>query len=239
MQIHVYQNEAEIARAAAALFASLIIKKPDAVIGLATGSTPISTYQELIRLYKDKVVDYARVTSFNLDEYVGLPPTHTQSYRAFMQEQLFDHINIQDTHVPSGIAKDLAAECKRYDQAIVDRGGIDLQLLGIGHNGHIGFNEPNDVFVYNTNVVDLTESTIQANKRNFDSEDQVPRTAVSMGIGSIMQARAIVLIALGKGKAEAIKRTIKGEIDPQMPASILRCHHNVTVLLDKEAASLL
>lgn len=237
MIVHVFENAAQVARAAAALFTAQILKKPDSVLGLATGSTPIDTYQELIRLHKDGILDFSRVTTFNLDEYVGLPADHEQSYDYFMRQQLFSHINIKSTHLPSGIAPDMTQECRDYEELIKQAGGIDLQLLGIGNNGHIGFNEPNDHFVYSTNRVKLAESTIKANRRFFDSEDQVPREALSMGIGTIMQAKSILMICLGEGKAEVVEKMINGPVDPKVPASILRTHHHVTVLLDQAAAS--
>ncbi|NLX82637.1 MAG: glucosamine-6-phosphate deaminase [Clostridiales bacterium] len=237
MIVHVFENAKQVARAAAALFAAQILKKPDSVLGLATGSTPIETYQELIQLYKDGILDFSKVVSFNLDEYVGLPATHEQSYDRFMKEQLFSHINIKETHLPSGIAPDMAQECLDYEQKIHQAGGIDLQLLGIGTNGHIGFNEPAEAFAYNTNITQLAESTIKANRRFFLSEDQVPKTAISMGIGTIMEARSILLLAMGDSKAEVIQQMVNGPITPQLPASILRSHQSVTVLLDQAAAS--
>ena len=241
MQVFVYKNAEEIARAASMIFAAEILRKPDCVIGLATGSTPIPTYQQLIKLNREGVIDFSKVRSYNLDEYIGLPETHECSYRYFMNEQLFDHINIDkaNTHVPSGMSADPEAEAVAYDKAIEAAGGIDLQLLGIGHNGHIAFNEPNSEFVYPTNVIELTESTIEANKRFFNSADEVPRKAICMGVGSIMAAKRVILLATGKGKAEAIARAVQGKIEPDMPASILRVHPNCQFLLDEEAASLL
>lgn len=237
MIVHVFENAAQVARAAAALFTAQILKKPDSVLGLATGSTPIDTYQELIRLHKDGILDFSRVTTFNLDEYVGLPADHEQSYDYFMRQQLFSHININNTHLPSGIAPDMTQESRDYEELIKQAGGIDLQLLGIGNNGHIGFNEPADAFPYNTNITSLADSTIKANRRFFTSEDEVPKTAISMGIGTIMEARSILLLAMGEGKADAILQMVEGPITPRLPASILRSHPSVTVLLDKAAAS--
>ncbi len=236
MILHVFESEGSLACAAAVIFAAQILRKPDSVIGLATGSTPLGTYGELVRLYEEGVLDFSRVTSFNLDEYVGLPKSHPESYYAFMHRNLFDRINIRDTHLPDGQAEDLTGECRKYDEAIRKAGGVDLQLLGIGSNGHIGFNEPSDRFVYGTNVINLTESTISANRRFFDSADEVPRRAVSMGIGTIMSARSILLLAMGAQKADAIKAMMEDEVDPRIPASILRTHPSVTVLLDKAAA---
>lgn len=241
MQVFVYKNAEEVARAAATVFAAEIFKKPDCVLGLATGSTPVPLYKELARMNHEGLIDFSRVRTYNLDEYVGLDPAHVCSYRRFMNENLFDHINIDkaNTHVPCGIGADHEADAKAYDAAVEAAGGIDLQLLGIGHNGHIGFNEPNDVFVYPTNVITLTQSTIDANARFFDSADDVPRQAISLGVGGIMNAKCVVLLATGEGKAKAIRDSIKGNIDPKVPASILRAHQNVQFFLDEGAASLL
>ena len=235
MEIIIQRTPEVATEVAARAVARLFEEKPDAVLGLATGSTPLLLYRALIAMK----LDWSRVRTFNLDEYIGLAPDHVCSYRRFMDENLFNHINMKETHLPSGIAGNLKAECRRYDKAIEKAGGIDIQFLGIGHNGHIGFNEPDSTFSYGTHVVDLTESTIQANKRYFDSEDQVPRQAISVGAGGIMQARKIVLVAYGEGKAKAIRQMVKGDVDPQCQASMLRLHPQVTVLLDEAAASLL
>ncbi len=237
MIIKVFSSPKALAQAAALLFASQITRKPDSVIGLATGSTPIGTYQEMIRLYREKAVDYSQASTFNLDEYVGLPTSHPCSYYAFMHEQLFDHVNFKSSSLPDGNARDLKKECRRYDAAIRKAGGVDFQLLGIGRNGHIGFNEPADDFGYGTQIVSLTDSTIQANKRFFKSEREVPRQAVSMGIGTIMEAREIMLLALGSDKKDAIHGLVKGPVTPWLPASILRFHQHVTLLLDEAAAA--
>lgn len=235
MQVLVYKDAETIARAAAAVFAGEITRKDGTVIGLATGSTPVPTYRELIRLNREGVIDFSKVISYNLDEYVGLQPDHPCSYRRFMDEQLFDHINIDkaNTHVPDGIACNAA----EYEQEIKDIGGVDLQLLGIGSDGHIGFNEPADEFVYPTNIVKLTDQTIDDNARFFNNRDEVPKTAISMGIGTIMSAKRIILIATGKNKARAIAAAINGPVAPSMPASILQMHQNVQFLLDEDAAS--
>ena len=240
-RFHLYDSAAQVGQAAATLIAAQIIAKPDSVLGLATGSTPIPTYQELIRLCKGGVLDFSRVRSFNLDEYCNLPVDHEQSYHSFMRQQLFDHINIDpaNTRVPDGNARDQAAECASYDTAINQAGGIDIQLLGIGRNGHIGFNEPADTFVYGCHIVNLTQSTIEANRRFFESESDVPRQAISLGIGSIMNARRVLLLATGADKAEAIRAAVYGDINPKTQASILRTHPNVIFLLDKAAAGLL
>ena len=237
MIVQVFPNTKALARSAAMLLSSQITRKPESVIGLATGSTPIATYQELIRLYQEKAVDFSKATTFNLDEYVGIPISHPCSYHAFMQVQLFDHVNFKASFLPDGNAQALTRECRRYDAAIQKSGGVDLQLLGIGHNGHIGFNEPADNFGYGTQVVNLTSSTINANKRFFESERDVPRQAISMGIGTIMAAREIMLLATGSDKADAIRKMVKGPVTPSLPASILRLHHKVTLLLDEAAAS--
>ena len=195
MQVYVAESYADMSRKAANILSAQVILKPDTVMGLATGSSPVGTYQQLIEWYKKGDLDFAQVRTVNLDEYAGLAPEHSQSYRRFMQENFFDHINIprENTHVPNGLAPDLEAECRRYNQVIQSLGGIDIQLLGMGHNGHIGFNEPGQAFELETHVVDLTDNTIEANARFFASRDEVPRQAITMGIKSIMQAQRIVM----------------------------------------------
>lgn len=239
MNIYIYPNEESLARAAAAMIAGIVMEKPGAVLGLATGSTPAPVYRELASMTRQGAVSFARVRTYNLDEYAGLNPDHPQSYRRYMNEQLFDHIDIDpaNTHVPSGFAD--AAMAAGYDEEIQAAGGIDLQLLGIGRNGHIGFNEPTGDFSRLTHIVDLTESTRQANARFFERLDDVPRQAVSMGIGTIMQARRILLIATGEEKASAVRDMLSGAITPRMPASVLSLHRHVTVMLDNDAARLL
>ena len=239
MQVRIFENAEQVGKAAALLFASQVTRKPNSVLGLATGSSPIGCYQQLIAWHKEGILDFSECISYNLDEYVGLDIEHETSYHAFMKAQLFDHINMKETNLPDGNAEDLVAEAKRYDAAIEAAGGIDMQLLGIGRNGHIGFNEPADKFVYGTQIVDLTESTIDANTRFFENKDQVPRKAISLGIGGIMNAKEVVLIAMGADKAQASHDTVYGEIDPQVQASILRSHPHVTILVDKAAARLL
>jgi glucosamine-6-phosphate deaminase len=223
------------------IVASEILKKSDCVLGLATGSTPIPTYKEMIRMNKEGLLDFSKVRSFNLDEYIGLAPDHVCSYRRFMNEQLFDHINIDkaNTHVPCGIGEDHWADAKAYDEAVEAAGGIDLQILGIGHDGHIGFNEPGDAFISGTNIVTLTDMTIDANTRFFEKREDVPRQAITLGNRNIMAAKHIILLATGEGKAKAIKAAIQGNITPKMPASLLQVHPNVQFLLDEAAASLL
>ena len=239
MVYRTYETPEAIGEAAASLFAACVIANPKAVLGLATGSTPIPTYQKMAALYRSGAVDYSRVTTFNLDEYVGLGHDHEQSYYYFMQDNLFRHINVpaEKIHVLSGTAKDSEAECRRYEAMIEEAGGIDLQILGIGRNGHIAFNEPDDSVPPLTHVVELTPSTIEANTRFFASSDEVPKKALSMGIGSIMKARSIVIIATGADKAEAVRAMIQGPVTPVCPASVLQLHPCFTVMLDKAAAS--
>lgn len=227
----------DMSKKAAGMFFSQITLKPDSVLGLATGSTPIGTYKKLIEMYNANDLDFSAVKTVNLDEYVGLSGESDQSYRYFMNANLFDHVNIdkKNTNVPNGQAADKAAECERYETLIKSLGGIDMQLLGIGNNGHIGFNEPNDCFDKYTHEVDLTPSTIQANTRFFASEAEVPKTAISMGIKTIMEAKKIVLVANGSGKADIIYDTCFGPITPNVPASALQLHPDVTIIVDEEA----
>lgn len=241
MQVFVYKDAQEVARAAAMVYAAQLFQKPASTFGLATGSTPVLLYRELIALNKEGLIDFSQASSYNLDEYVGLAPDHPCSYRRFMNEQLFDHINIDkaNTHVPCGLG-DVQQNAADYDRALDRTGGIDLQLLGIGHNGHIGFNEPNErAFVYPTNIVTLTQSTLEANARFFARPEDVPKQAISTGMGGIMAAKRVILLATGKGKAAAVRDSIKGEVTPMMPASILQMHQNAQFFLDEDAASLL
>lgn len=218
-------------------FEAVIAKKPTAVLGLATGSTPLPLYRELIARANAGKIDFSKVRSANLDEYKGLAPDHEQSYRRFMQENLFNHINIkpENTIVPSGLAEDVEKMCQDYEDQIDNWGGVDIQLLGIGHDGHIAFNEPESYFPAKTHEVQLTEMTIEANKRFFDSIDDVPRAAITMGIGTIMAARKIVMIVTGADKKDILKKTFWGPVDPQVPASILQFHPDVTLICDKAA----
>lgn len=222
----------ELSRKAAAVIAAQVISKPNSVLGLATGSSPIGTYENLAKACDNGDLDFSEVTSVNLDEYVGLSTDNDQSYRYFMNKNLFEKINIkmENTNVPNGCATDIEAECKRYDALIEDLGGIDLQLLGIGLDGHIGFNEPCDEFVKGTNRVTLDPSTIEANARFFASIDEVPREAVTMGMQAIMQAKKVLLIANGKNKAEIMEKAFFGPITPKVPASILQLHKDLTVI---------
>ena len=239
MRIIVAENYEGMSRQAANILSSVVAMKPDCVLGLATGSTPFGTYQELIKRYNDGDLDFSKVKTVNLDEYVGLEPTHDQSYRYFMQTQLFDHVNIDvaNTNVPGGMAQDVEAECRRYDEIITSMGGIDIQVLGMGHNGHIGFNEPAEDFPKGTHEVDLAESTIEANARFFENRDMVPRKAVTMGIGSIMQARKILVVVSGEGKADIVEKAFRGPVTPKVPASILQLHPDVILVGDKAALS--
>lgn len=227
----------DMSRKAAQIILAQIIMKPNCVLGLATGSSPIGTYEQLIEWYNKDELDFSEVTSINLDEYKGLSPEDPQSYRHFMNTHLFDHVNIDKnrTFVPDGLATDSEKSCAEYNANILKQGGIDLQLLGIGRNGHIGFNEPGTVFKKETHCVDLTESTIEANKRFFASEADVPRQAYSLGIKNIMQARKILVVASGEDKADALYNAIHGEITPEVPASILQLHNDVTIVADEAA----
>lgn len=231
----------QMSRMAANLISAQVIMKPNCVLGLATGSTPIGTYEQLIRWYEKGDLDFSEVTSINLDEYKGLSPKNDQSYRYFMNEHLFNHINIRPwyTYVPNGLEEDSQKACEDYNQIIAQSGGIDLQLLGLGHNGHIGFNEPGTSFEKETHCVDLTESTIEANKRFFASMDDVPKQAYTMGIKTIMQAKKVVVVVSGADKAEIVKKAFFGPVTPQCPASVLQLHNDVVLVGDEAALSLI
>lgn len=232
MKLITVSTHEQLSRQAANIISAQVIIKPNSVLGLATGSSPLGTYRQLINWYEKGDIDFSSVTSINLDEYVGLDANNEQSYRYFMDNNFFNHINIEkeNTFVPNGKAENLNDECKRYDENIKKLGGIDLQLLGIGLDGHIGFNEPDEVFVKDTHVVNLHESTIKANARFFDRESDVPRQAVTMGMVSIMQAKKILLIASGKNKKDILNKAFFGPITPQIPASILQLHPDITVI---------
>lgn len=231
----------EMSRVAADIIAGAVREKPSCVLGLATGTTPIGLYAELVRMHRDEGLSFADVTTFNLDEYVGLEGTHPQSYRWFMRHHLFDHVDIDlaRTHTPDVACPDEAEASRAYEKAIEDAGGVDLQLLGIGQNGHIGFNEPADDFPKATHTVTLTPSTREANSRLFASLDEVPRQARTMGIGTIMRARRILLVANGSAKAAIVRDALEGPVTPRVPASILQFHPDVTVVCDAEAGVLL
>jgi len=236
-KIIIVKNIEEIGNLAAEIFADTMRKKPDCILGLATGTTPLPLYKELIARYKHGELDFSEVHTVNLDEYIGLAPVDVQSYCHFMKENLFDHINIkkENTLLLNGLAINAEKECQCYEKTIEELGGIDLQLLGIGHNGHIGFNEPSDKFIVQTHLAKLTEDTRQANTRLFNSEDEVPREALTMGCGMIFAAKKILLLATGKNKSEILERAFYGTVTPQVPASILQLHSDVTVIADEAA----
>lgn len=239
MRVVIERGENEVAVRAARFIADLVRRKPACVLGLATGSTPLGMFRELIRWHRDEGLDFSQVTTFNLDEYVGVPEDHPQSYRYFMQENVFQHLNVvpAKTHVPDGRSLDFEASCRRYEQLIQDAGGIDLQVLGIGRDGHIAFNEPGSSLGSRTRVKSLTGETIRDNARFFGSEEQVPRLAITMGVGTILESRRCLLLATGSAKASAIRSTIEGPVTAQITASALQLHRDVIVVLDEEAAS--
>ncbi len=239
MRVIIQPDPASASRRAAHFIADLVRRRPDCVLGLATGSTPLATYRELIRLHKEERLDFSRVTTFNLDEYVGLEPGHAQSYRFFMQQHLFDHINIarERTHVPDGLARDFTASCREYEERIDGAGGIDLQLLGLGSDGHIAFNEPGSSLGSRTRLKSLTSETIRDNARFFGSEDKVPRLAVTMGVGTILESRRCLLLAFGEHKAAAARETAEGPVTAQITASALQMHPDAICIFDEPAAS--
>ena len=239
MRIYECADAAAMSRRAANIISAQVTIKPNCVLGLATGSTPIGTYQQLVERCKNGDLSFAEVTTVNLDEYLGLAPTHEQSYRYFMNHNLFDHVDIkmENTHVLNGMAADPDAECAAYNELIHSLGGIDLQLLGMGHNGHIAFNEPGDNFGLETHVVSLSERTIDANKRFFASRNEVPRKALSMGIKNIMSARKILVVVSGEEKAEAVYKSVTGPVTNEVPASVLQLHPDVTLVGDSAALS--
>lgn len=239
MRVYCAADYYHVSRVAANIISAQVIMKPDCVLGLATGSTPIGTYEQLIRWYEKGDLDFSQVHSINLDEYRGLSPENDQSYRYFMNRHLFDSINIdkKNTFVPNGMEEDREKACREYDEIIRSHGGIDMQILGLGHNGHIGFNEPGSAFGKETHCVKLTESTISANARFFASVDDVPKEAYTMGIKSIMQAKKIVVIVSGESKNEIVKRAFTGPITPEVPASVLQLHNDVILVGDEAALS--
>ena len=241
MRIICAKDYKEMSEMAADIIGAQVLLKPDAVLGLATGSTPIGTYEELVRRYEAGRLDFGKIKTVNLDEYRGLTRDNDQSYYYFMHSHLFDHVNIDknNTNVPDGMEPDAVKAGQDYENIIKNYGGIDLQLLGLGNNGHIGFNEPCDEFVDKTHVVDLTQSTIEANKRFFASIDDVPKQAYTMGIGSIMRAKRVLMVVNGKGKAEIVKEAFFGPITPKVPASILQLHNDFILIGDAEALSCL
>lgn len=239
MQVVIKPDAAAVAEYGANVFIRQISNKPDAVLGLATGSTPVALYQQLIAAYQAGKISFARVKSFNLDEYLGLAGTHPQSYRYFMQQQLFDHIDIAavNTAVPEGDAADPLLACQQYEQRISQAGGIDLQLLGLGRNGHIGFNEPSSGLRSRTRIKTLTAATIADNARFFKADEYQPHLSITMGIGTILEARKIVLLATGESKADAIKAMVEGPLTAACPASALQLHQHALVVIDEAAAS--
>lgn len=239
VKVLVCKDYETLSKKAAAIIAGIVNVKPNAILGLATGSSPVGTYKELTRMYNEGTLDFSQVRTYNLDEYYPLEPTNDQSYHYFMDDNLFNHVNIDknNVHVPDGNAEDMNEACTSYEAMLDEIGGVDMQLLGIGGNGHIGFNEPTDTFVGPTHIVELTESTIQANSRFFEKIEDVPTKAISMGVGSIMKAKKIILVANGAGKAKAIADTLEGPITPWVPASVLQLHHDVTIIIDEAAAA--
>ena len=241
MVLYQAKDYKDMSRKAANIISAQVIMKPNAVLGLATGSTPVGAYEQLVEWYNKGDIDFSQVTSVNLDEYKGLSGDNDQSYRYFMNTNLFDHVNIDKnkTYVPNGLEEDSDKACADYNEIIRSVGGIDIQLLGIGGNGHIGFNEPGEAFEKETHCVDLTESTIKANARFFESMDEVPKQAYTMGIKNIMAAKKILLVATGSAKADALYKSLYGPITPNVPASILQLHQDVTVVADEDALSLI
>ena len=240
MKVIKVKNYEELSRTAATIIAGVILSKPDCILGLATGSSPVGTYDQLAAMYEEGILDFSHVKSVNLDEYVGLDGSNDQSYRYFMNKNLFSRVNIdiKNTYVPDGTNPDTEACCEAYNTLLKNIGAADLQLLGMGHNGHIGFNEPGEAFETETHCVDLTASTIDANKRFFEKEEDVPRQAYTMGIQTIMQAKKVLLVASGADKADALAKTIEGPVTPEVPASILQFHPDVTIVADEAALSL-
>ena len=237
MIIYVGKDYQDVSRKAANIMSAQIIMKPNAVLGLATGSTPVGLYKQLIEWYNKGDLDFSQITSVNLDEYKGLSGDNDQSYRYFMNTNLFDHVNIDKnrTYVPNGLEEDSDKACADYNEIIRSVGGIDIQLLGIGGNGHIGFNEPDQVFTKGTHCVNLAESTIEANKRFFASADDVPRQAFTMGICDIIQAKKVVMVVSGEDKADAVQKAFFGPVTPEVPASILQLHPDFTLVADEAA----
>lgn len=239
MNILTFNSEEKLNEAGAGIIAGIVQTKPQAVLGLATGGTPIGIYKQLVKKYEAGLVSFKDVTTFNLDEYVGIDASHDQSYRYYMEQHLFKHVDVtlERTHVPNGKAENLQAECSRYDEAIAEAGQLDIQLLGLGHNGHIGFNEPAEELVSGTHVVALAEATRLANARFFASEDEVPKQAITMGVGSILKAKMILLVVKGADKADIVQRALQGPVSTDCPASLLQTHPSLTVLVDEAAGS--
>lgn len=241
MKIYIEDNYDKMSEKATLIMASQITLNPNSVLGLATGSTPIGMYERLIDMYKKGIIDFSGVTTFNLDEYYNLPKENKSSYHYFMMKTFFNHINIpkSNMHLPNGMAQDIERECREYEECIKKAGGIDIQILGIGTNGHIGFNEPAENLNIETCMVDLTKNTIKDNSRFFENKEDVPQKAISMGIASIMRAKKVILLASGEGKAQAIKDMTNGYINTNYPASILQTHQDFILIIDKDAAKLI
>lgn len=240
MNIHRFANQQELNEAGAGIITGLVQTKPDAVLGLATGGTPVGVYEELVKFYRKGRVSFKSVTTFNLDEYVGLPEDHAESYHAYMKQHLFGHVDLpaDQAHIPNGNAANAEEECLRYNRELEKAKQIDLQILGLGHNGHIGFNEPDHSLISGTHLVELKPETREANARFFSSLDEVPSHALTMGVGTILKAKTILLIVRGTDKAEIVHRALTGPITTELPASLLQTHPNLVVLLDAEAGRL-
>jgi glucosamine-6-phosphate deaminase len=239
MEIIIQPDAAAASNVAARIIAGIVRSKPEAILGLATGSTPVNMYQELIWMHREQGLDFSKVTTFNLDEYVGLGKDHPASYYRFMRENLFDHLNVPDyrIHLPDGLSPDIPAHCRQYEGAIKAAGGIDVQVLGIGTDGHVGFNEPTSSLSSRTRIKTLTQQTIQDNAPFFPDGEQIPHHVITMGVGTIMDSRACLLMAFGKKKAKAIADTVEGAISSMVPASILQMHQRAIIIVDEEAAS--
>ncbi len=241
MDIYIAKDYEELSSRAADILAGQIILKPNSVLGLPTGGTPLGMYKNIVTMYQEGRIDFEKVVTFNLDEYLGLGPQNPQSYGYYMAENLFNHVNIDKNNIfiPDGMTQNPAVACKDFDQAIAKFDSIDLMILGIGTNGHIGFNEPGESLQANTYIVDLTQETVDANSRFFSDKNEVPQRAITMGLGPIMKAKRVLLLAAGASKARAIKDTLEGKITTGLPASFLQLHRKLTLILDREAASLL
>ena len=241
MKIIIENNYEKMSKKAALHVAAQITLKPDSVLGLATGSTPLGMYKRLIKMYENNEIDFSKVKTFNLDEYYDLPPENPQSYHYYMYHNFFKHINIKEKnyHLLDGTTNNIKKECNQYDQKIKQAGGIDLQVLGIGPNGHIGFNEPGEKLNVTTHLVNLTEETIEANSRFFENRENVPKKALTVGIATILKSDRIILLASGKNKAQAIKKTVNNNVTTQVPSSLLQTHPEITLIIDEDAASLL
>ncbi|MEM2088487.1 MAG: glucosamine-6-phosphate deaminase [Thermoproteota archaeon] len=238
MRIIITRNYDEISRKAAKIIAEQVRGEPTSILGLPAGSTPLGVYKELIRMHKEENLDFSKVITFNLDEYRGFGPEHPKSHHYFMFNTFFNHVNIdpKKTHIPDGLVKDVEAYCRKYEEEIENAGGIDLQLLGIGRNGHIGFNEPGSSLAGRTRLAVLSDETVKDNARFFQREEEVPRLVITMGCGTIMEAKKILLLASGSDKADAIAATIEGPVTSQVPASVLQTHPDATIITDEEAA---